>query len=363
MECKYFGFCGSCRVYEIGYSEQVERKKEYMSELFGLENFDFFTSESEHYRDRAEFRIWHDGDDISYGMHRLEGGGVLKIDECPKVSRKIFELMPRLRDYIQKNEELRVKLYSIEFLSCESSILVTLIYHKPLFEKFQDEAKKLEKSLDISIIGRAKKIKVVASQDYITQTLHVENQKYIYKILEGGFSQPNSKVNEKMLGWVVSHVKNGRDLLELYCGHGNFTIPLSSRFFKVLATEISKTSIKSALYNCQLNGISNIKFLRMSVEELTSALKKEREFKRLVDIKLEEYDFSHIFVDPPRAGIDEKSLKFISKFENIIYISCNPETLKRDLDILKKDFKVVDFAVFDQFPHTNHIESGIILKK
>ncbi len=363
MECKYFGLCGSCKVYDLSYAKQIEQKKEYIKELFDIQDFEFFTSESEHYRDRAEFRIWHDGDDISYGMHNLEGKGVLKIDECPKVSHEIFELMPKLRDYIQKNEELRAKLYSVEFLSCKSSVLVTLIYHKPLFEKFKDEAKKLEKNLDISIIGRAKKIKVVTSQDFITQTLHVEDKKYVYKILEGGFSQPNSKVNEKMLEWVVSHVKDGRDLLELYCGHGNFTMPLSSKFSKVLATEISKTSIKSALYNSQINGISNIKFLRMSVEELTSALKKEREFKRLADIELEEYDFSHIFVDPPRAGINKDSLKFISKFENIIYISCNPTTLKRDLDILKEDFRVVDFAVFDQFPHTNHIESGIILKK
>lgn len=166
-----------------------------------------------------------------------------------------------------------------------------------------------------------------------------------------------------MISWVLSHITNCEDLLELYCGYGNFTIPLSCQFQKVLATEISKTSIKSALLNCELNNVSNITFLRMSAEELTSALKKEREFNRLKEVDLEAYQFSHVFVDPPRSGMDEASLAFISQFENIIYISCNPHTLKRDLDVLTRHFSIEHFALFDQFPNTEHLESGVILKR
>ena len=366
MYCEYFGKCGSCKLYNLSYDEQIVQKKDYIKELFGdniKENFEFFPSKDAHYRSRAEFRIWHDGDEISYGMHKLEDKGVLKIDECPKVDANIYSLMPILKDFLQKSDELSNRLYAIEFLSSVDSILVTLIYHRPIGENWKKEAIKLENRFGIFVIGRARKLKEVVSQDYVIESLHVEGKKYLYKIIEGGFSQPNRGINEKMIEWVCSNVKGAKDLLELYCGHGNFTLPLSSKFEKVLATEISKISIKAALYSCELNSIENIEFLRMSVEELTSALKKEREFNRLKKVDLDCYNFSHVFVDPPRAGIDEKSLKFISGFENIIYISCNPETLKRDLEILKKDFKVVDFAVFDQFPHTNHIESGIILKK
>jgi tRNA (uracil-5-)-methyltransferase len=109
--------------------------------------------------------------------------------------------------------------------------------------------------------------------------------------------------------------------------------------------------------------VTNIDFVRLSSEDLTSALKKEREFRRLKDIDLESYNFSHIFVDPPRSGLDEKSLEFISEFENIIYISCNPLTLKRDLEVLKDRFEVVSSALFDQFAYTTHIESGVVLKR
>lgn len=363
MECKYFGECGSCKLYDLPYDKQIENKKQYIKELFALESFDFFPSKDIHYRTRAEFRIWHEGEKIYYGMHRLESNEILKIDECPKVDEAIYLLMPRLKDEIEQDEMLRNRLYGIEFLSSFDSMLVTLIYHKKIAEDWRREAKKLENKLDIHIIGRSRGVKEVLSQDFVQEVLYVEQQEYKYKIIEGGFSQPNRGVNESMIEWVCSHVKDSLDLLELYCGHGNFTLPLSCKFEKVLATEISKASIKAAVKSCELNSIDNIKFLRMSVEELTSALKKEREFNRLKGIDLESYNFSHVFVDPPRAGIDKKSLDFISKFDNIIYISCNPITLKRDFEILSKNFIIKDFAVFDQFPYTNHIESGIILKK
>ncbi|NOX14715.1 MAG: tRNA (uridine(54)-C5)-methyltransferase TrmA [Epsilonproteobacteria bacterium] len=366
MECKYFGECGSCKLYDLSYTQQIEQKKEYIKELFSdflIDDFEFFASNEEHYRNRAEFRIWHDGDEISYGMHKLKGKGVLKIDECPKVDEQIYALMPKLKKFLQNSDELREKLYGIEFLSSKNGMLVTLIYHKQIGQDWKKEARKIEEKFGIFVIGRAKKIKEVLSQDFVLESLQVEDKNYTYKIIEGGFSQPNRVTNEKMISWVSSHVKNTKDLLELYCGHGNFTIPLSGKFKKVLATEISKTSIKSAHFNCELNNIKNIKFLRMSVEELTSAMNKEREFNRLKEIDLDSFNFSHVLIDPPRAGIDAKSLEFINQFENIIYISCNPKTLKRDIDILNSDFKIVDFALFDQFVHTNHIESGVILKK
>jgi len=366
MECKYFGICGSCRQYKLNYEEQIEKKQNYIKELFEplhVKDFETFTSPDSHYRNRAEFRIWHDGDKMSYAMNQIEKKKVISIESCPKVVKKIADLMTPLKDMIENNEILRNRLFSIEFLSSSTKVLVSMLYHKTIDESWDIHAKKLEDEFGISVIGRSKKVKRVISDDFVIDELHVNNKSYMYKIIEGGFSQPNSFVNAKMIEWATLHVNNPKDLLELYCGHGNFTIPFAKQFKKVLATEISKSSIKSAKYSCEMNGVDNIKFLRMSVEDLTSALKKEREFVRLKDINLDEYNFSHVFVDPPRAGIDEKSLEFISQFETIIYISCNPETLKRDLEFLKDKFEIKDFALFDQFPHTDHIESGVILKQ
>jgi tRNA (uracil-5-)-methyltransferase len=366
MECSYFGKCGSCTLYTLDYEAQVEHKKAQMQTLFNplhVNAFEYFQTPSEHYRGRSEFRIWKEGDTISYAMGAFDKKGAVCIESCPKVELKIYTLMPALLKKIEASAMLREKLFAIEFLASSEHLLVTLIYHKPLHGEWDEEAKILEEAFDILIIGRSRGMKRVLSQDFVEDRFEIAGKTYRYYIIEGGFSQPNRLMNQTMISWVLSHLEHCEDLLELYCGYGNFTIPMAGKFQKVLATEISKTSIKSALQNCELNDVHNIAFLRMSAEELTSALKKEREYNRLAGIHLEEYRFSHVFVDPPRSGMDEASLSFISQFENIIYISCNPETLKRDLEILTKQYAILHFALFDQFPNTEHLESGVILKR
>ena len=366
MECSYFGKCGSCTLYEMPYEAQIAHKKAKTTTLFEsfhVKAFEFFASSSEHYRGRSEFRIWKEGDAISYAMGTVDKKGAVCIEHCPKVEMKIHTLMPTLLKQIQSSTILREKIFAIEFLASSEHLLVTLIYHKPLNEAWDIEAKALENQFGIFIIGRSRGMKRVLSQDFVEERFEIEGKNYCYHIIEGGFSQPNRSMNQTMIRWVLSHLENCEDLLELYCGYGNFTIPMARKFKKVLATEISKTSIASALKNCELNDTHNIAFLRMSAEELTSALKKEREFNRLKGIELEDYHFSHVFVDPPRSGMDEASLNFISQFDTIIYISCNPETLKRDLEFLTKKYAIAHFALFDQFPNTEHLESGVILKK
>ena len=93
------------------------------------------------------------------------------------------------------------------------------------------------------------------------------------------------------------------------------------------------------------------------------ACEEKREFRRLKDIDLKSYNFSSIFVDPPRAGLDELTRELVKGFETIIYISCNPETLHRDLEVLNRTHKVENFALFDQFSYTKHIECGVVLTK
>jgi len=366
MECQYFGKCGSCSLYNLNYEAQITYKKAEIATLFEslhVKEFDFFRSQESHYRSRAEFRIWKEGDTISYAMGTMDKKSTLCIESCPKVETRIDALMPNLIQALETSVQLRERLFSIEFLASSEHLLVTLIYHKPLNDAWDQEAKALEERFNIFVIGRSKGVKRVLSNDFVEERFTIEEKSYCYHIIEGGFSQPNRVMNQTMISWVLKHLTQCHDLLELYCGYGNFTIPLSTHFHKVLATEISKTSIKSALMNCVLNDVHNITFLRMSAEELTSALRKERDFNRLKGINLDEYHFSHVFVDPPRSGMDEASLLFISQFETIIYISCNPHTLKRDLDSLTQHFSIEHFALFDQFPNTEHLESGVILKR
>ncbi|MGJ0494428.1 tRNA (uridine(54)-C5)-methyltransferase TrmA [Aliarcobacter cryaerophilus] len=373
MNCKYFGSCASCTLYDKNYDEQlnykIQREKNRFSNLTTCD-FDIIKSTPNNFRNRAEFRVWWEKDEqnnkdvLSYAMNDFNKE-ILKIDSCEIVNEDIKNLMPKLLTELEKSMILSFRLFAIEFLvSSTSDMLVTLIYHKKLEDEWINLAKEIEQKLNIKIIGRSRKQKIVLSSDFINESLNINNQEFKFAYEENGFTQPNTSVNIKMIEWVLNNIeKSNKDLCELYCGGGNFTIPLSKKFNKVLATEISKTSIKSALRNCSLNGINNIEFIRMSSEEFVEALNEVRAFNRLKNIDLKSYDFDTIFMDPPRSGLDDTTRALAKNFENIIYISCNPETLHRDLEELLKTHKIVRFALFDQFAFTEHIESGVILKK
>jgi tRNA (uracil-5-)-methyltransferase len=369
MKCRHFGACGSCTLHALSYPRQLQAKRERVGALlepYFRGEFELFDSPVSHYRARAEFRIWHEGERCDYAMGNLEKNGSVTIDECPKVIVAIEERMGPLLEAVNGSSELSRRLFGVEFLAATTGeCLVTMLYHRRLGTEWMEEARELERGLEASIIGRSRKQREVLSREYVTEVLEIDSKKYQYRHYEGGFTQPNPFVNARMIEWAGSCAAEagGGDLLEAYCGLGNFTIPLSKHFDRVLATEVSKNSIRAAKENCILNNINSIEFVRLSSEEMTQALRGERPFRRLAGIDLESYAFTTVLVDPPRAGLDDATRELISGIENILYISCNPETLARDLGELSRTHRVERAAVFDQFPYTDHIESGVWLRR
>lgn len=517
MNCKSFGSCGSCTLGEP-YEDQILYKKRLIADKFREffdGEFEFFASQPQNYRIRAEFGIWHDiwhsAFDLAYTMSGARSKKIL-INECPKVALPIANLMPRLLEVLRRNEALKERLFGVEFISCASGILATLLYHKRLGEREQEAICELADKLGIGVMARARGQKLLSGELSLTDELCVDGRVYKFRFGENAFIQPNRGVNEKMIAWARSCVDFGkegasevcaaqnfaaknfiaenfgaqnlgceqsaaqnstdrnsasensteldaacrnsvkanfacaefsgensvefncasadessaddnfarkdsdtqnsasqnfieqnltgqnldcekrcvqnsacensaaqnsscekhsvrpessgaRDLLELYCGHGNFTIPLAAKFNRVLASEISKSSIANARINCELNGVCNAQFVRLSADELMSAFARRREFERLKGIDTFGYDFSHVLIDPPRAGLEPSVIDFIKNFQNLIYISCNPQTLFENLRSLCATHEVRRFAIFDQFAHTEHIECGVLLRR
>ena len=542
MNCESFGSCGSCTLGEP-YADQILYKKQLISDKFREffdGEFEFFDSSPQNYRIRAEFGIWHDiwhsAFDLAYTMGGARSKKIL-INECPKVALPIANLMPQLLEALRRSEALKEKLFGVEFISCASGILATLLYHKRLGEREQEAICELADKLGIRVMARARGQKLLSGELSLTDELCVDGRVYKFRFGENAFIQPNRGVNEKMIAWARSCVDFGkegtnevcaaqnfaaknfteknfasqnsavknsiaknfaeqnssceqsaaqnfmdrnfvsensaeldtacrnsvkanfaraefsdensakfncasagessadknfarkdldaqnsaaqnfieqnltaqnldcekqslqnlacekliaqnldceqsaaqnssceqyavrqessaaRDLLELYCGHGNFTIPLAAKFNRVLASEISKSSIANARINCELNGVCNAQFVRLSADELMSAFARRREFERLKGIDIFGYDFSHVLIDPPRAGLEPSVIDFIKNFQNLIYISCNPQTLFENLRSLCATHEVRRFAIFDQFAHTSHIECGVLLRR
>ncbi|MCW8883733.1 MAG: tRNA (uridine(54)-C5)-methyltransferase TrmA [Motiliproteus sp.] len=351
------------------YQQLLQVKAEQVRQLFtafGAPQVEVFESAASHYRLRAEFRIWHEEDDLFYAMFEPGNKRVpVRIDECPMVSERIHSVMFALLDEIRKQPVLSRKLFQVDFLSTLSGeLLVTLLYHRPLEEEWRSVVEPLRAQFGIDIIGRSRKTKLVVERDYVIEKLQVGDRQFVYQQVENSFTQPNGGVAEKMLAWAqdVTQSQSG-DLLELYCGNANFTIALAHKFRQVLATEISKTSVKSALYNLEANKVDNVEVVRLSSEEFTQAMNKEREFRRLneKDIDLDSYEFSTVLVDPPRSGLDQGTEKLVQRFDRILYISCNPDTLKQNLQGLNQTHRIERLALFDQFPYTDHKECGVWL--
>jgi len=353
------------------YNELLDNKVEHIKDQFSrfsLPGIDVYPSPTLNYRMRCEFRVWHEGEDLFHIMFNKESKQKVRIDHFPPASSLIDNVMADLIAHLKPNEVLRRKLFQIDYLSTLSGeILVSLLYHKQLDEEWIEQAKQLKSELSgkyrIDFVGRARKQKEVLDRDFVIEKLTVDDKEYIYKQVENSFTQPNAKVCEHMLSWAKNAIDYKGDLLELYCGNGNFSIALADKFDKVLATEISKTSVNAAQYNIEQNAIDNLKIIRMSAEEFTEAMAGTRTFNRLKDIDLNEYNCETIFVDPPRAGLDEDTVKMVSDYKHIIYISCNPNTLFNNMETLSTTHKVEKFAVFDQFPYTDHLECGVVLTR
>lgn len=327
---------------------------------------DVFASAPTHYRQRCELHIWQEGERVRYAMFEPGSRVPYCLDQFDPASERINRAMPLLLDELNANPVLRKRLFEVDFLSgLSGDLLISLIYHRRLDEAWDCAAAPLQRILNASIIGRSKGQKRVLSQDFITERLPVAGREWIYRHQEGAFSQPNAGVNCQMIQWAMDMAghNNLGDLLELYCGAGNFTLPLSTCFRRVFATEISKSSVAALAWNQQANGVENLQWARLSAVEMRDALAAVRPFRRLQGIDLTSYHFSHLFVDPPRAGLDAATLAFASEFDRVIYISCNPETLIANLQVLQQTHRVERTALFDQFPFTPHLESGVLLSR
>ena len=217
-------------VYQQQLSEKIHRLKRRF-EPFNMPELEVFDSPPLHYRMRAEFRVWHEGDDLYYIMFDPKNKEPYRVDEFPVASALINAVMPRLIAEIKSTPILRKRLFQVDFLSTLSNeIIVSLLYHRPLDDAWVHATKELKRKLSslgfhIDLIGRARKMKLPIDRDFVIEQLTVGDAVYRYQQTENSFTQPNAKVAEKMLAWAVDCTQNSpHDLLELYCGNGNFSL-------------------------------------------------------------------------------------------------------------------------------------------
>lgn len=316
---------------------------------------------------RAEFRVWHEGDDLFYIMFHPGTREKYRVDTFAPGAPLINQLMPAVLAYIKELPLLRNRLFQVDFLTTTTGeATISLLYHRQLDDEWLGAAEAMRDIFqtygNIELIGRARKQKLLVNNDRVVESLSIAGRDYRFEQIENSFTQPNAGVNVKMIEWALNCTKESTgDLLELYCGNGNFSLPLAQNFERVLGTEISRTSVRSAQTNIAMNQLENVKVARMSAEEVAAAMAGTLDSKRVEELELADYNFETVLVDPPRAGLDEETLKMVQQYERILYISCNPETLAENLETLHITHEIQRAALFDQFPFTEHTEAGVYL--
>ena len=307
------------------------------------------------YRSRCEFGYRNS----FYTMYDRSGN--IQYLEVFNIARPaIQDLMPKLRNNINHSKFLNHKLFQVNFrTNSVDKILVTLIFHRKLNDKMKEEAQKISNQFKIDINLRSKKDIYSTGDELLVDDININNI-MLYQT-DQSFYQPNHFHMPEMVKKTLSYINEPEDLLELYCGSGTFTLPLSYKFNRVFATENNRQSIKCLKKSIDKLSINNINFARLSAEEVSEAF-NGRVFRRMNKNNINTYKFSHVLVDPPRSGLNDEVIEIIKKFTNIIYVSCNYETYIRDIKKLNK-FYLKHIEIYDQFPNTKHLEIVSLLSK
>ncbi|GAB5353501.1 hypothetical protein AAMO2058_000041400 [Amorphochlora amoebiformis] len=341
-----------------------------------------FASKHKNYRMRVGFGLYDPLNPSAYNetpMVYEYGGVMLRVEEFPIASEAICAAMPRVLRYIRADKDLREEVRSAKFLSSSNGqIVLTLVYRGRTLEgEWEKKASVMRDRFGyVGLIGRSKKVRKVIGVDYVIENgIKLNDGRTLkYKHVEGAFSNPNLSMCIGTLNWLCSVAEDIRKhikerplmLLELYCGCGNHTVALAGRFFDVvLGVDIDKKLVEAAQHNLAENKVTGAKVIRGDSQRFCRSILRRRKYVESEGdakaSKERDASFSAVLVDPPRVGLDDFTRTNICVYPSIIYVSCNPEALKRDLKEISKTHVIVRFAFLDHFPYTNHIEAAVYM--
>lgn len=327
--CPYYNECGGCDIQHITYNKQLEFKQNKIQNIVNKYlNIDtkinnIVGSDLEtNYRNKVTFQV-----NNLIGFFKNKTNDIIKIDKCFLASKRINDSIPYLNT---------LNLNKINKITCRSTKdeLMIIISSK--------------EDIDIS------SIKNIADSIYINNKLVYGKQnicnsigKYKYIISPESFFQINDNICKKLYDKIDEETKDSKNILDLYCGTGSIGIYVSENK-NVLGIEINESAINDANINKEINNIQNINFICGDSGKTSTKL---------------EFNPDTVIVDPPRSGLDNTTINNIIRMkpQKIIYVSCDPMTLVRDLNILSNDYNIKEITPFDMFPQTKHIESMCIL--
>ncbi len=374
-KCKHFYECGGCELMHMDYDVQVAFKK------YRLENMvkkldkdpsivdDIISMVNPYYyRNKVEIKFSQGEKGVEAGFFKSKTHKVVNLEECYVMQKHTFEVFTLIRNLINEfkftayNEETDKGLFKSLVIRESSKYKEIVLLFNLTSDSFENEKEFIEKIVsnypEVKGIGFTNskdessfsedKIRVVFGRPYLMEDL-LGNK---FEIGFRSFFQVNTVQAERLFKQAIQYANlNTSDkVIDAYCGIGSIALSLAKKVFKVFGIEVVKPAIIDARKNAKINGIKNA-FFEVGVAEK-------------VIQKWKDYRFNAIFIDPPRKGCDKTFIKALvdMKTPKIIYISCNPATLARDLELLiKGGYNLEKVTPVDMFPQTSHVESVSLL--
>lgn len=323
--CPYFPKCGGCTFWNVNINKENEIKENYIKRLFPNVKVNTIISNNEiNYRNKVTFHI-HNG---KLGYYQKNSNNLVIIEECLILNKEIN----KIKKYLETLDLTKVTEIMIRYSNNYDELLIN----------FKGQLK------DYNNLKKIKNIKSI----YINNNLVYGNPTIKEKINNLEFLiGPNSffQINTNMIANLYDSIKNfitpSSSLLDLYCGTGTIGIYLNEYFEHILGIDIVKENIENAFLNKEINKIDNISFQHQDASSIENTY------------------FDVVIVDPPRAGLGEKTKEHLLNINSkiIIYVSCNPNTLKKDIEKLKEKYQLVEITPVNMFPKTEHIECVSLL--
>jgi 23S rRNA (uracil1939-C5)-methyltransferase len=361
--CPFFGSCGGCQWQHIPYQEQTRWKEKIFSDLvvrnkvIAIENLKPIVPAPDewNYRNRVQFKCHHSAQRLTVGFYRQGSHAVVDIDKCRLVSLPIQRTLDRLREELKKSPRPDCVLQAD--VACGDDGEVRIMLHvsrqgyKPLRSWLQDFSSRHQFNACLSA-DRKQTPEIVHGEGDLS--VKVDQPEITLRYGPGGFVQVNSAQNRSMVANMLELLAlNGTErVLDLFCGMGNFSLPVARRAGRVTGVEDSVSSIAHARLNAESNNIDNVEFLTADAASLMTHSRAED-------------NLDLIILDPPRTGNYQAARELLKvKPERILYVSCDPATLVRDLiPLVNNGYEVVSSQPFDLFPQTWHIESMTLLER
>ena len=345
--CPHFGVCGGCQQQHASVALQEKSKSNALARLLKHEVNAIIADRPWGYRRRARLSLnWQPKQErLEMGFRKANSSDIVDVKQCPVLVPQLEALLPALRECLNGLQDKR-QLGHLELVLANGGPLMVLRHTAPLTAQDREKLERFSHSHQLALY--------LAPQSEILEQLSGETPWYDSDGLRLTFSprdfiQVNDGVNQQMVATALEwlDLQPGDRVLDLFCGMGNFTLPLAKRAHSVVGVEGVAALVEKGRENASRNGLHNVTFFHENLEE------------DVTQQPWAEHGFDKVLLDPARAGapgVMQHIIKLAPK--RVVYVSCNPATLARDSEALSgAGYQIQRLAMLDMFPHTGHLES------